>query len=173
VSALPTARASSSACREPERWARLYVSISSGTNLPMAITTGKRRRRSPTSLPWPTPSPKSGSAPAATRPRSSPDGSTTMTSKKPSSVLPPLGATVTDSGVSFAVYSETAETIWVCLFDDHDEQTDRVELIRGEGNVWHTHVDGLAAGASYGLRADGRYDPAQGYYFDPNKLLVD
>lgn len=96
-----------------------------------------------------------------------------MTSKKPSSVLPPLGATVTDSGVSFAVYSETAETIRVCLFDDHDEQTDRVELLRGEGNVWHAHVDGLAAGASYGLRADGRYDPAQGYYFDPNKLLVD
>ena len=96
-----------------------------------------------------------------------------MTSKNQSSALPPLGATVTDSGVSFAVYSETAEAIWVCLFDDHDEQTDRIELMRGEGNVWHTHIDGLAAGASYGLRADGRYDPAQGYYFDPNKLLVD
>ncbi|WP_196257810.1 glycogen debranching protein GlgX [Pelagibacterium limicola] len=85
----------------------------------------------------------------------------------------PLGATVTDSGVGFSVYSETAEKIWLCLFDEADAETDRVELLRGDDNLWHVHIDGLGAAARYGLRADGRYDPAQGYYFDPNKLLVD
>ena len=92
--------------------------------------------------------------------------------KKPASPAP-LGATVTDSGVAFGVYSETAEKIWVCLFDDQDEETDRVEMSRGEANRWSVHIDGLTANASYGLRADGKYDPARGYYFDPNKLLVD
>src|SRR5690606_36399194 len=96
-----------------------------------------------------------------------------MTSKDNSPARPPLGATAGEDGVTFAVYSETAEKLWVCLFDDQDEQTDRVELARGEGNVWSAHVAGLGANASYGLRADGRYDPAQGYYFDPDKLLVD
>jgi glycogen debranching enzyme len=85
----------------------------------------------------------------------------------------PLGATVTETGVSFAVYSETAEKIWVCLFDEQDQEIDRHELARGEDNRWHGHVDGIGAGARYGLRADGRYEPEQGYYFDPNKLLVD
>jgi glycogen operon protein len=96
-----------------------------------------------------------------------------MTNKTSPASPAPLGATVTDTGVSFGVYSETAEKIWVCLFDDQDQETDRIELARGEGNVWSGHVDGLAANASYGLRADGRFDPSQGYYFDPNKLLVD
>lgn len=86
---------------------------------------------------------------------------------------PPLGATVTDTGVSFAVYSETAAAIWVCLFDEQDAETDRIALTNRHGAVWSTHLDGLAAGARYGLRADGRYEPELGYYFDPNKLLVD
>ena len=85
----------------------------------------------------------------------------------------PLGATVTDTGVGFSVYSETAEKMWVCLFNEADEETDRVELARGDANVWHVHIDELAAGAKYGLRADGPYDRAQGFYFDPEKLLVD
>jgi glycogen operon protein len=85
----------------------------------------------------------------------------------------PFGATVTDKGVGFSVYSETAEKIWVCLFDEMDEETDRVELTQDDGNIWHVHVDGIAAGARYGLRADGPFDREQGYYFDPNKLLVD
>ncbi|RDE10173.1 glycogen debranching protein GlgX [Pelagibacterium lacus] len=86
---------------------------------------------------------------------------------------PKLGATVTAAGVDFAVYSETAERIWVCLFDGGDREVSRIELARGEGAVWEGHADGLAPGARYGLRADGRYDPAQAYHFDPNKLLVD
>lgn len=85
----------------------------------------------------------------------------------------PLGATVTDKGVEFSVYSETAEKIWVCLFNEEDEETDRIALTRGDANVWSTHVEGIGTGAKYGLRADGPYDRAQGYYFDPDKLLVD
>lgn len=85
----------------------------------------------------------------------------------------PLGAAVTDTGVGFSVYSETAEKMWVCLFNEADEETDRVELARGDANVWYVHIDELAAGAKYGLRADGPYDRAQGFYFDPEKLLVD
>lgn len=96
-----------------------------------------------------------------------------MDAKRPAPATPPLGATVTETGVSFSVYSETADALWVCLFNEQDEETDRIALDKGEGSVWSVHVDGLAAGASYGLRADGRFDPAQGYYFDPNKLLVD
>lgn len=80
---------------------------------------------------------------------------------------------MTDTGVEFGVYSETAEKMWVCLFDDQDQETDRLEMTRDEGNVWRVQIEGLGAGASYGLRADGRFDPSQGYYFDPNKLLVD
>jgi len=84
-----------------------------------------------------------------------------------------LGAVVTDTGVQFGVYSETAEKIWVCLFDEQDVETGKIEMSKGDGHVWTVHVDGLTSGARYGLRADGPYDRAQGYYFDPNKLLVD
>src|SRR5690606_30940722 len=96
-----------------------------------------------------------------------------MDAKRPAPASPPLGATVTENGVRFSVYSETADALWVCLFNEQDEETDRIALDKGEGAVWSAHVDGLATGAIYGLRADGRFDPAQGYYFDPNKLLVD
>ncbi|WP_417582750.1 glycogen debranching protein GlgX [Pelagibacterium sp.] len=96
-----------------------------------------------------------------------------MSSQNKSASPAPLGATVTDTGVAFGVYSETAEKIWVCLFDDRDEETDRVEMSRDDDHRWSAHIEGIGANAVYGLRADGRYDPAQGYYFDPNKLLVD
>ncbi|WP_246018249.1 glycogen debranching protein GlgX [Pelagibacterium montanilacus] len=87
--------------------------------------------------------------------------------------MPALGATATDTGVDFAVYSEPAEALWVCLFDEMDRETDRIALTRGPGNVWHTSVPDIGPGTRYGLRADGAYDPMQGFYFDPNKLLVD
>lgn len=84
-----------------------------------------------------------------------------------------LGAHKTPAGVDFGVYSETAERLWVCLFDGEDRETDRVEMVRGSADIWTASVDGLGEGARYGLRADGRYDRTQGYYFDPAKLLVD
>lgn len=84
-----------------------------------------------------------------------------------------LGATVTSEGVNFAVYSETASTIWVSIFDEQDVETDRFELDVHQDNIRAGLVAGLAAGTRYGLRADGEYNPDQGLFFDPMKLLVD
>jgi len=84
-----------------------------------------------------------------------------------------LGATITAEGVNFAVYSESATAIWVCVFDDMGNETGRFELDGHDDHVRHGLVAGLGAGTKYGLRADGPYDPDQGYHFDPHKLLVD
>jgi glycogen operon protein len=84
-----------------------------------------------------------------------------------------LGATVTEVGVNFAVYSESATNIWVSIFDETDQETDRFELDVRQDNIFAGLVSGLGIGARYGLRADGPYDPDQGYFFDPMKLLVD
>jgi len=84
-----------------------------------------------------------------------------------------LGATVTDAGVNFAVYSESATKIWVSLFDEQDQETDRFELDVHQDHIWAGLIADIGAGTRYGLRADGPYDPAQGYFFDPAKLLVD
>lgn len=84
-----------------------------------------------------------------------------------------LGATVTADGVNFAVYSESATSIWVCLFDEQDQEVERFELDVVADNVRAGLISGIGPGARYGLRADGPYDPDQGYFFDPNKLLVD
>ena len=84
-----------------------------------------------------------------------------------------LGATVTAEGVNFAVYSETASAIWVCLFDEADREIGRFELDGHENHVHSGLIAGIGAGARYGVRADGRYDPAQAFHFDPARLLVD
>jgi glycogen operon protein len=84
-----------------------------------------------------------------------------------------LGATITAEGVNFAVYSETASALWVCLYDEQGRETDRFALDGHEDNIHFGQVAGIGAGAKYGLRADGPYDPARGFLFDPAKLLVD
>lgn len=84
-----------------------------------------------------------------------------------------LGATVTAEGVNFAVYSESATNIWVSIFDEQDQETDRFELDVHQDHIRAGLIAGLGAGTRYGLRADGPYDPDQGYFFDPMKLLVD
>jgi glycogen operon protein len=84
-----------------------------------------------------------------------------------------LGATVTADGVNFAVYSESASAIWVSVFDELDNEIGKFELDGHGDNIHHGLIEGLGAGAKYGLRADGPYDPDQGYFFDPAKLLVD
>jgi glycogen operon protein len=84
-----------------------------------------------------------------------------------------LGATITAEGVNFAVYSETASAIWVSIYDEVDREIARIELDGHTDHIWHGLVAGIGAGARYGFRADGRYDPDQGFFFDPNKLLVD
>ncbi|HTJ56559.1 MAG TPA: glycogen debranching enzyme GlgX, partial [Devosiaceae bacterium] len=84
-----------------------------------------------------------------------------------------LGATVTAEGVNFAVYSETASALYVSLYDELDREIDRFELDGHYDNIHCGLIAGIGAGAKYGFRADGPYDPAQGLHFDPNKLLVD
>ncbi len=90
------------------------------------------------------------------------------------SALPPLGATPGPDGTRFAVWSSAAERIWACLFDPATGvETDRIPLVAGEGDIHEAFVPGLKAGAHYGLRADGPWDPVHGLWFDPAKLLVD
>ncbi|MDP2782308.1 glycogen debranching protein GlgX [Devosia sp.] len=84
-----------------------------------------------------------------------------------------LGATITAQGVNFAVYSETATAIWVSIFDEQDQETDRFELDVHQDHIRAGLISGLGAGTRYGLRADGEYNPDQGLFFDPMKLLVD
>ncbi|WP_254081911.1 glycogen debranching protein GlgX [Devosia sp. WQ 349K1] len=84
-----------------------------------------------------------------------------------------LGATVTADGVNFAVYSESATAIWVCLFNELDEEIERFELDVHQDNIRAALIANIGPGARYGLRADGPYEPDQGFFFDPNKLLVD
>lgn len=80
---------------------------------------------------------------------------------------------MTETGVNFAVYSESASAIWVSIFDEQDQETDRFELDVHEDNIRAGLIAGLGPGTRYGLRADGEYNPDQGYFFDPMKLLVD
>lgn len=85
-----------------------------------------------------------------------------------------FGAHATGSGVRFGAASRTAERIWVSLFDDQgDRETDRLELTPEGDGSFSLFAPGLKPGQRYGLRADGRYDPANGNWFDPDKLLVD
>ncbi|SDU82838.1 glycogen operon protein [Microlunatus sagamiharensis] len=84
----------------------------------------------------------------------------------------PLGATFDGTGVNFAVFSEVAERVELCLLDDDLAET-RVELIEVDGSVWHGYVPGLQPGQRYGFRVHGPYDPAQGQRSNPAKLLLD
>lgn len=84
-----------------------------------------------------------------------------------------LGAHAGPEGVSFAVYSETASVIHVAIFDDSGREVARLPL---DGHAGHVHfglVSRIGPGTRYGLRADGPWNPEQGLWFDPLKLLVD
>ncbi len=87
----------------------------------------------------------------------------------------PLGATWDGRGVNFAVFSENATKVHVCLFESADDvaPTHTIELPEQTDFVWHGYFPGLKPGQLYGFRADGMYDPARGYRFNANKLLLD
>jgi glycogen operon protein len=86
----------------------------------------------------------------------------------------PLGVTPREGGVNVGVVSTTADAIDVCLFDERGErEIARLPLRRASETTFCGFVAGIGVGARYGLRADGRYDPAAGHWFDPAKLLVD
>jgi len=86
----------------------------------------------------------------------------------------PLGVTLQPAGVNFAVYSEHATRIELCLFDpDTGAETDRIHLPTRTGHTWHGLVPGIGPGQLYGFRVHGPYDPQRGHRFNPSKLLLD
>jgi glycogen operon protein len=87
----------------------------------------------------------------------------------------PLGATWDGSGVNFALYSENATKVEICLFDDADakQETVRVPLKEQTDMVWHGYLPDLRPGHLYGFRVHGPYEPSKGHRFNPNKVLLD
>ncbi|HEY3624784.1 MAG TPA: glycogen debranching protein GlgX [Terracidiphilus sp.] len=85
----------------------------------------------------------------------------------------PLGATAYKRGTNFAIFSEAATRVDVCLFDANGKQTDCVTLRERTAFVWHGFVNGIKPGQLYGYRVDGAWAPHQGHRFNFNKLLVD
>ncbi|ROQ38355.1 glycogen operon protein [Frondihabitans sp. PhB188] len=84
----------------------------------------------------------------------------------------PLGATYDGSGTNFAIYSEAADLVQLCLFDDQGVET-RVDLVEVDAYVWHAYLPSVQPGQVYGYRVHGQYDPATGHRANPNKLLLD
>ncbi|MEM8978150.1 MAG: glycogen debranching protein GlgX [Pseudomonadota bacterium] len=85
----------------------------------------------------------------------------------------PLGATAYADGVNFAVFSQNARRIMLCLCDDEGKETDRIDLAERDGHIWHGYVAGLRPGQKYGYRVDGPYAPEDGHRFNLNKFLID
>ncbi|MFT3798083.1 glycogen debranching protein GlgX [Microbacterium sp.] len=84
----------------------------------------------------------------------------------------PLGATFDGSGTNFALFSEVAERVELCLFSERGKET-RVELRDVDAYVWHAYLPGIQPGQRYGYRVYGPDDPEQGQRCNPNKLLLD
>ena len=84
----------------------------------------------------------------------------------------PLGASYDGAGVNFALYSQVAQKVELCLFDEHGVET-RIEMTERNSYVWHTYIPGLHPGQRYGYRVYGPYDPVHGLRCNPNKLLLD
>jgi isoamylase len=87
----------------------------------------------------------------------------------------PLGATLTDKGVNFALFSEHGRQAFVCLFDPKDpgRELGRYELFERTGQVFHGLLPDIKLGALYGFRVDGPFLPHEGQRFNVNKLLID
>ncbi|MBM7507992.1 glycogen debranching protein GlgX [Nocardioides sp. 31GB23] len=91
----------------------------------------------------------------------------------------PLGATFDGSGTNFALFSEVADSVVLCLFDDDPEHPDGplletcVELQEVDAHVWHCYLPTIQPGQRYGYRVHGPWDPEQGLRCNPNKLLLD
>src|SRR5437764_431466 len=98
-------------------------------------------------------------------------GSPTMTQVWPGSAYP-LGATYDGTGTNFAIFSEVAEKVELCLFDENGAEQ-RTELPEMDGYVWHAFLPGIQPGQRYGFRVHGPYEPEQGLRCNPNKLLLD
>ncbi|MEW6743820.1 MAG: glycogen debranching protein GlgX [Planctomycetota bacterium] len=87
----------------------------------------------------------------------------------------PLGATWDGKGVNFALFSEHASGVELCLFDATDLQREslRIPLTECTNNVWHAYLPHVRPGQLYGYRVHGPHRPEDGHRFNPNKLLID
>jgi glycogen operon protein len=84
----------------------------------------------------------------------------------------PLGATWDGAGTNFAVFSEPAHRVELCLFDEAGNES-RIDLPEMHGYVWHGYLPGIGPGQRYGYRVHGPYEPAKGLRCHPSKLLID
>jgi isoamylase len=84
----------------------------------------------------------------------------------------PLGTTWDGGGTNFSLFSEFADGVELCLFDDDGEET-RIELTERHALNWHCYLPGVGPGQRYGYRVRGSYAPADGHRFNPAKLLID
>jgi isoamylase len=85
----------------------------------------------------------------------------------------PLGATWDGNGVNFALYSENATGVELCLFDQETGEEIRIEVKERTHRVWHVFVAEVKPGQLYGYRVHGPYEPQHGHRFNPNKVLLD
>jgi glycogen operon protein len=84
----------------------------------------------------------------------------------------PLGATWDGQGTNFSIFSEHAEGVTLCLFDDEGNER-AVEVTGNRAHNWHCYMPGVGVGQRYGYRVHGPYAPNEGHRFNPNKLLID
>ena len=84
----------------------------------------------------------------------------------------PLGATWDGEGTNFSLFSENAESVELCLFDDAGEET-RIRVEERTAFNWHCYVPGVGPGQRYGYRVHGAYAPGDGHRFNPHKLVLD
>ncbi|GAA2277042.1 glycogen debranching protein GlgX [Actinomadura luteofluorescens] len=84
----------------------------------------------------------------------------------------PLGATWDGTGTNFALFSEVARRVELCLFDAEGRETRR-DLPEVDGFVWHGYLPGIGPGQRYGYRVHGPFDPREGHRCNPAKLLLD
>jgi glycogen operon protein len=86
----------------------------------------------------------------------------------------PLGPTILEGGVNFALFSAHATAVTLCLFSKTGKrEIAQIRLTEKTGDIWHGFVKGLEAGQLYGYRVDGPYAPQDGHRFNVNKLLID
>jgi isoamylase len=85
----------------------------------------------------------------------------------------PLGATPDGEGTNFALFSENATRIELCLFDENGQHERCVPLRETTAHVWHGYLPGIGPGQRYGYRVDGPWEPEHGHRFNASKLLID
>ncbi len=87
----------------------------------------------------------------------------------------PLGATWDGEGVNFALFSENATSVDLCLFDgpDASKESHRIRLEEQTNQTWHVYLPEGRPGLHYGFRVDGPYEPQAGHRFNKAKLLLD